>query len=144
MYIFEIGSSNVFYCSTEKKCVIMVLYFQQHFCKDHRMMLRSEVTMKTLFFLLIVPSNFCLCHVSFSYKDFYFFSCSLGGSEASGMMQNCELKSELYCFEQIIQIIREIKCLLQVFMLRDHSLEFLALSLLKSSSNLKKNWSEKN
>lgn len=59
------------------------------------------------------------------------------------MIQNCELKSELYCFEQIIQIIREIKCLLQVSMLRDHSLEFLGLRLLESSSNLKK-WSEKN
>lgn len=59
------------------------------------MMLRSEATMKTLFCLLIVPSNFCLHHVSFSYKYFYFFSCSFGGSEASGMIQNYELKSNV-------------------------------------------------
>lgn len=89
------GSSNIVCCCTEKKGVIIVLSVQQHFCKELRMMLRSEATMKTLFCLLIVPSNFCLRHVSFSYKYFYFFSCSFGGSEASGMIQNYELKSNV-------------------------------------------------
>lgn len=69
-----------------------MLSVQQRFCKGLRMMFRLEVAMKEMLLcLLFVSSNFCLCHVSFSCKDFYVFSCGLGGSEASGMIQNCEL-----------------------------------------------------